>query len=86
MTLHVFYRSRDGRHVFYDRTMEAVMRRGETRAPWTIGFGGNETAKPIRTGRVEGHARKALRRVLPSAPSTRRFFLTHAIYGVTCTI
>jgi len=38
----------------------AVMRRGETKPPWPIGWGGNPTAKPIRSGRVEGHARKAL--------------------------
>lgn len=35
----------------------AVMRAKETRPPWAIGYGGNETAKPVRTGRVEMHAR-----------------------------
>lgn len=38
----------------------AVMRRGEHRAPWEIGGGGNPIAKALRTGRVENHARKAL--------------------------
>lgn len=37
----------------------AVMRRGEKRAPWRYGDGTGATAKPIRTGRVEGHAKAA---------------------------
>lgn len=38
----------------------AVMRRGERRAPWEHGYGGNAVAKPIRVGRVENHARQSL--------------------------
>jgi len=37
----------------------AVMRKGEKRAPWKHGDGLSPTAKPIRTGRVEGHAKSA---------------------------
>lgn len=37
----------------------AVMRKGEKRAPWKHGDGTGTTAKPIRTGRVDGHAKAA---------------------------